>query len=461
MLSDGVSTYIYNYANRLTNVTGTDVSSFIYNGLGDRYQQIVNGTTTTYQLDLAAGLVQVLADGENTYLYGNTVVAQISETQTGYYLPDVLGSVRQMVDDEANLQLAQSFTPFGEELEKFGDAEANFGYTGQKYDTQTGLLYLRARYYTTGSGRFISKDTWRGNFDLPTTLNRWNYVGSDPINNIDPSGHLSPSWCQYMSTEGMYELCVDSYYGIEPMDYHELGKYVKGKKGCYEGPAMYRAPAYIEGFGITTAAIPANLNWLYAIESVYNFATMEHAYFVNGTFSKNPMPGAPGAGISDFSIGISAAEYAGYAFRLSSPDSDGVSHFVDEYGGPVVNLNLGVGIGTAHGVEAGLSVGIGITPFVSPTGVMGVTTYYSGSIGLDPLPVFDIGVGALSMVDIGRIESYVDDDHKVNKVKLALDISYGRYNFWSQQSGTDLLAIRGSNAALAMNYAQAYEELHE
>nr|MBI9051558.1 RHS repeat-associated core domain-containing protein [Anaerolineaceae bacterium] len=162
--------------------SGTDVSSFTYNESGDRYsltgprQQIVNGATTTYQLDLAAGLVNVLADGENTYLYGNTVVAQISETQTGYYLPDVLGSVRQMTGVEGELQLAQSFTPFGEELEKYGDAEANFGYTGQKYDAQTGLLYLRARYYAPGTGRFINRDTWAGNPNNPMSYNRWNYT---------------------------------------------------------------------------------------------------------------------------------------------------------------------------------------------------------------------------------------------------------------------------------------------
>jgi hypothetical protein len=129
--------------NKLTGASGT--SSFAYNGLGDRYQQIVNGATTTYQLDLAAGLVQVLADGENTYLYGNTVVAQVSETQTGYYLPDVLGSVRQVADPEGEITLARSYTPYGEELETYGEGQAEFGYTGQLYDEATGLLYLRAR----------------------------------------------------------------------------------------------------------------------------------------------------------------------------------------------------------------------------------------------------------------------------------------------------------------------------
>jgi YD repeat-containing protein len=39
------------------------VSTYAYDGLGNRYQQTVNGATTTYTLDLASGLTQVLADG--------------------------------------------------------------------------------------------------------------------------------------------------------------------------------------------------------------------------------------------------------------------------------------------------------------------------------------------------------------------------------------------------------------
>jgi hypothetical protein len=69
--------------------------SFGYNGLGDRLQQTVNATPTTYTLDLNVGLPQVLADGTNTYLYG---LGRIGEQQPGgfaYHLPDALGSVRQ------------------------------------------------------------------------------------------------------------------------------------------------------------------------------------------------------------------------------------------------------------------------------------------------------------------------------------------------------------------------------
>jgi RHS repeat-associated protein len=50
------------------------------------------------------------------------------------------------------------------------------------------LLYLRARYYAPGMGRFLTKDAWEGDYNSPLTLNRWNYVTGNPINYTDPSG---------------------------------------------------------------------------------------------------------------------------------------------------------------------------------------------------------------------------------------------------------------------------------
>jgi YD repeat-containing protein len=89
LLADGAKTYTYNYANRLTQVvSGADTYQYNYNGLGDRLQSLLNGTATTYSLDLNSGLTQALADGSNTYTYGLNRIAQVSETQTGYFLGD-------------------------------------------------------------------------------------------------------------------------------------------------------------------------------------------------------------------------------------------------------------------------------------------------------------------------------------------------------------------------------------
>ena len=47
--------YTYDYENRLVSAAkGLNNFTFSYNGLGDRYQQTVNGGTATYVLDLAS-----------------------------------------------------------------------------------------------------------------------------------------------------------------------------------------------------------------------------------------------------------------------------------------------------------------------------------------------------------------------------------------------------------------------
>jgi RHS repeat-associated protein len=58
----------------------------------------------------------------------------------------------------------------------------------QKYDAQTGLLYLRARYYAPGIGRFISHDMWSGDANMPMSYNAWLYGYGNPVRYLDPSG---------------------------------------------------------------------------------------------------------------------------------------------------------------------------------------------------------------------------------------------------------------------------------
>ena len=194
LLVDGTFTYTYDAANRLIAATdGVTASSFVYNGLGDRVSQTVAGVVTTYTLDLAAGLTQVLADGTNTYLYGNGRIAQDDGVDFTYFLTDALGSVRQLADDSGTVTLVKSYEPYGDALSSTGAGASSYGYAGELFDSNTGLLYLRARYYSTGVGKFSSRDTWFGDFNVPLSLNGWAYSLSNPTNFSDPSGRIPTS----------------------------------------------------------------------------------------------------------------------------------------------------------------------------------------------------------------------------------------------------------------------------
>jgi hypothetical protein len=81
LLSDDVSTYTYDHANRLaTVIQGVTNYGFSYNGLGDQHRQTINASPTSYPVDLTAGPTQMLTDRANSYLYR---VARIGEEQQG------------------------------------------------------------------------------------------------------------------------------------------------------------------------------------------------------------------------------------------------------------------------------------------------------------------------------------------------------------------------------------------
>jgi RHS repeat-associated protein len=191
LLSDGVNSYSYDFANRLTGVTqGTNSFAFNYDGLDNRYRQTVNGQSTTDTLDLAGGLSQVLYDGAYSYYYGLGRISQQKNGVTETFLPDGLGSVRQLADQNGSVIFGQAFDPFGNSIGQSGLGGSSYGFAGEWTDG-TGLQNLRARYYSLAQGRFLTKDSFSGFSDQPSTLNAYAYATNNPVLMSDPTGHFA------------------------------------------------------------------------------------------------------------------------------------------------------------------------------------------------------------------------------------------------------------------------------
>lgn len=170
-------------------VQGADTYSFGYNGLGDRLQQTVNGTPTSYTLDLNAILTQVLDDGTNAYLYGIGRIGEEHLNGWAYQVADALGSVRQLTDVQASVNLAHTYEPFGELMSSSGTAGTVYNFTGEWRDAR-GLIYLRASYLDPSTGRFLTTDPWKANLQIPRILNKYIYAVDNPIKFIDPTGMI-------------------------------------------------------------------------------------------------------------------------------------------------------------------------------------------------------------------------------------------------------------------------------
>ncbi|MBP9202147.1 MAG: RHS repeat-associated core domain-containing protein, partial [Gemmatimonadales bacterium] len=59
-----------------------------------------------------------------------------------------------------------------------------YRFAGREYDSESGLYYMRARYYDPTLGRWISEDP----IGIAGGANLFVYAGSDPVNITDPSG---------------------------------------------------------------------------------------------------------------------------------------------------------------------------------------------------------------------------------------------------------------------------------
>ena len=102
------------------------------------------------------------------------------------FITDHLGSVRLVVD-AATGEVVQrmDYDAFGRVLQDTNPGFQPFGFAGGLYDDDTGLVRFGARDYDPYSGRWTAKDPvlFAGG-----DVNFYGYVGSDPINFIDPLG---------------------------------------------------------------------------------------------------------------------------------------------------------------------------------------------------------------------------------------------------------------------------------
>ena len=105
------------------------------------------------------------------------------------FITDHLGSVRLVVNAETG-QVVQrmDYDAFGRVLNVPQSPDLQpFGFAGGLYDHDTGLVRFGARDYDAYTGRWTAKDPIL--FD-GGDANLYAYVGSDPINLIDPSGRV-------------------------------------------------------------------------------------------------------------------------------------------------------------------------------------------------------------------------------------------------------------------------------
>lgn len=120
-----------------------------------------------------------------------------------WLVTDHLGTPRMVIDVTGSLANIKrhDYLPFGEELfAGSGGRSSGNGYssgdgvrqqfTQYERDTETGLDFAQARFYSSSQGRFTSVDPLMESAipTNPQTFNRYSYVSNSPLVRVDPSG---------------------------------------------------------------------------------------------------------------------------------------------------------------------------------------------------------------------------------------------------------------------------------
>src|SRR5207248_10035868 len=103
---------------------------------------------------------------------------------TGFFEADGLGSVTTLTNSAAAVAETYSYRTFGDIIASSGTLTNPFQYTAREFDSETGLLYLRTRYYDSGSGRLLSQDP----IDFQGGINFYTYVTNSSTRLGDPLG---------------------------------------------------------------------------------------------------------------------------------------------------------------------------------------------------------------------------------------------------------------------------------
>jgi RHS repeat-associated protein len=182
-------TFSYDQANRLTQFSSSSATNYGYNADGLRMTKIAGGTTTQFVWDVAGGLPVLLKDGSIDYVYGPSGLPaeQVSGGTTYYFSHDQIGSTRLVTSSSGTSQATYTFDSYGNLVASTGTITNPFRFAGEYQDPESGLYYVRARYYAPGVAQFISRDAAVG-----LTREPYGYVADNPINATDPSGLCGP-----------------------------------------------------------------------------------------------------------------------------------------------------------------------------------------------------------------------------------------------------------------------------
>ena len=195
-LSDGTWTYTWQNGRQLQKMQKAGVTAeFVYNADGLRVQKTVNGVVTDYVLHGKNVVHMKRGNDELHFFYDaqNRPAVVVYNGVPYAYVKSLQGDIVAILDENGNMVVSYGYDAWGAPLWCTGELAETLGkvqpfrYRGYVFDEETGLYYLRSRYYNPGWGRFANADALIGAGKL-LSHNLFAYCSNCSVCYTDASG---------------------------------------------------------------------------------------------------------------------------------------------------------------------------------------------------------------------------------------------------------------------------------
>lgn len=225
--ASGLVDFAYDARNRLITTAAAmpEQVSYAYDAENHRVSMTTSEGTTHYLIDPHAGglprvLVRERPDGTTTsYVYGVGLLYEMDDS-TGsvlFYHFDQVGSTAILTNGDGEVTDRVEYDPYGAVTSRVGSNVTPFLYVGE-YGVQqdpNGLLYMRARYYSPQTRRFVNADP----IGFGGGLNWYAYANGNPVMFSDPTGNYSMAYADALAASYAKDganMVVPGYSGFNP-----------------------------------------------------------------------------------------------------------------------------------------------------------------------------------------------------------------------------------------------------
>ena len=270
----GTETFSYNLWNQLVSYTDADnaTTSYTYDGTNMRVSKTQGTNVRKYYWDRGYISNEYLNNTLNAtnYISAGGIFARDENNSVNYMLKNAHGDTINLVSS-SRVNKSYEYDPYGNPTYFYGYSSNDTNpirYSGEYYDAESGLIYLRNRYYNPSVGRFINEDP------IKDGLNWYAYCGGNPIAFFDPMG-LAQVIAYYafdsftntpISAIGTLEVYTDSFYNVTFSEISSEGKttvtmddYVEEIDAWYyNGKHVIDSGIFVYHFGVTHEKVMHN-----------------------------------------------------------------------------------------------------------------------------------------------------------------------------------------------------------